>query len=171
MRIVSFIALESNMAYTKVCKICGESFESDSRNTIYCSDNCAKRGAKKAYRARKMKHVNAVRRGDDKEIENLITAAYHLARDVAKMCLIKKCAYTDTDHVCEGELHVHHKDHDVFNNHPSNLMWVCEKAHNIIHSEEEDCSIDNEIKSWVVIRKQAEIRERNHAKQIAKNNG
>lgn len=158
------------MAYTKVCKICGESFESDSRNTIYCSDNCSKRGRKKAYRARKMKHINAVRRGDDKEIENLITTAYHLARDVAKMCLIKKCSCTDPDHICDGDLCVHHKDHDVFNNHPSNLIWVCEKAHNMIHSEEEDCSIDNEIKSWVTIRKQAEIRERNRAKQIAKNN-
>ena len=37
------------MAYSKTCKICGKSFESDSKNTVYCSDKCAKRGAKKAY--------------------------------------------------------------------------------------------------------------------------
>ena len=158
------------MAFTKTCKICGATFESDARNTIYCSDKCAKKGAKKAYRSRKMKHINAVRRGDDKEVENLITAAYHLSREVAKLCLIKKCSCTDPDHVCEGELHVHHIDHNPLNCHPSNLMWVCEKAHNAIHSEEEDCSIDNEVKAWVTIRKQAEIRERNVAKQNAKNN-
>lgn len=158
------------MAFTKTCKICGESFESDSRNKIYCSDKCAKRGAKKAYRSRKMKHINAVRRGDDKEVENLITAAYSLSRDVAKLCLIKKCSCTDKDHVCEGDLCVHHIDHDIFNNHPSNLMWVCEKAHNEIHAGEEDCSMRDEIKAFITIRKQAEARERNLAKQIAKNN-
>ena len=153
------------MSFTKTCKICGSTFESDARNTIYCSDKCAKRGAKKAYRSRKMKHINAVRRGDDKEIENLISAAYKLSREVAKMCLIKKCSCTDKDHVCEGELHVHHKDHDPFNCDPSNLIWLCEKAHNEIHSQEEDCSIESEIKAYVTIRKQSEIRERNLKKQ------
>lgn len=156
------------MSFTKTCKICGSTFESDARNTIYCSDKCAKRGAKKAYRSRKMKHINAVRRGDDKEIENLISAAYKLSREVAKMCLIKKCSCTDKDHVCDGELHVHHKDHCVLNCHPSNLVWLCEKAHNQIHSQEEDCSIESEIKAYVTIRKQSEIRERNLKKQIEK---
>ena len=153
------------MAFNKKCKICGKDFESASRNAVYCSDKCAKRGAKKAYRSRKMKRINAIKRGDDKEIKALITSAYKLSRAVAKMCLIKKCLCVDSDHICDGELHIHHKDHNPFNCHPSNLMWVCEKAHNAIHSEEEDCSIDSEIKSWVTIRKQAEIRERNKAKQ------
>ena len=153
------------MAYSKTCKICGKAFESESRNTIYCSDKCSKRGAKKAYRSRKMKHINAVRRGDDKEIEGLIAAAYKLSRDVAKMCLVKKCACTDTNHVCDGELHCHHIDHNPLNCHPSNLIWLCEKAHNEIHAIEEDCSIMDELKAYVTIRKQSEIRERNAAKQ------
>lgn len=152
------------MPFKKICKICGTEFESDARNTIYCSDKCAKRGAKKAYRSRKMKHINAVRRGDDKEIENIITAAYKLSREVAKLCLIKKCSCTEEGHICSGELHVHHIDHDPLNCHPSNLVWLCEVAHNEVHNKEEDCSIDNEIKAYVVIRKQSEIRERNAAK-------
>lgn len=156
------------MPYTKTCKICGNTFESESRNTVYCSDKCAKRGAKKAYRSRKMKHINAVRRGDDSEINNLIHNAYKLSREVAKLCLIKKCSCTDKDHVCEGELHVHHIDHDVFNNHPSNLMWLCEKAHKEIHSSEENCSIESEIKAYIVIRKQNETRDRNLKRQLAK---
>ena len=89
------------MAYSKTCKICGKAFESESRNTIYCSDKCSKRGAKKAYRSRKMKHINAVRRGDDKELESLLATAYKLSRDVAKMCLHKVCSCTDKDHVCD----------------------------------------------------------------------
>lgn len=149
------------MTFTKTCKICGNTFESDSRNTKYCSDKCSKRGAKKAYRSRKLKHLNAVRNGDDKEIDSLIASAYKLSREVAKMCLIKKCSCTDKDHVCDGELNVHHIDHCVFNNNPSNLQWLCEKAHHEIHNQEEDCSIRDEIKAFVTIRKQEEIRYRN----------
>lgn len=158
------------MAFSKKCSICGKEFESESRNTKYCSDKCSKRGAKKAYRSRKMKRINAVRRGDDKEIENLITAAYKLSRDIAKMFLYKGCSCTTPGHVCEGELRVHHIDHDVFNMHPSNLVWLCEKAHNEIHASEEDCSIFNEMKAFVTIRKQAEIRARNNKKQLERNN-
>ena len=112
-----------------------------------------------------MKHINAVRRGDSKEIEGLITAAYKLSRDIAKMCLVKKCACTDANHVCDGELHCHHIDHCVFNNSPQNLIWLCEKAHREIHNKEEDCSIIDEINAFVTIRKQAEVRERNAAKR------
>lgn len=156
--------------YSKQCKLCGNTFESESRNTVYCSDKCAKRGAKKAYRSRKMKHINAIRRGDDQEVQNLITAARHISRDVAKLCLHKVCSCKDPNHVCEGELVVHHKDHNVFNCDPSNLMWLCEKAHNEIHSNEEDCSNVDEIKAYITIRKQAEIRQRNKEKQKSENN-
>lgn len=153
------------MTYQKKCKICGNAFESESRNTIYCSDKCAKRGAKKAYRSRKMKHINAVRRGDEQEIINLITAARRLSRDVAKLCLQKVCACKDPEHVCDGELIVHHIDHNPFNCDPSNLVWLCEKAHNEVHANEEDCSNIDEIKAYITIRKQAEIRQRNAEKQ------
>lgn len=149
------------MSFTKKCKICGNEFESESRNTRYCSDKCAKRGAKKAYRSRKMRRINAIRRGDDKEIERVIAESYKIAREIAKLCLIKRCSCTEEGHVCEGELNVHHIDHSVFNNHPSNLQWLCEKAHRELHSREDDCSIIDEVKAYITIRKQAEIRERN----------
>lgn len=161
---------DNDMGYQKVCKICKKEFESDARNTMYCSDKCAKRGAKRAYRSRKMKHINAVRRGDDKEIETLITAAHKLSREVAKMCLHKKCSCSDKDHVCEGELHVHHKNHCVWDNSPQNLQWLCEKAHRELHNSEEDCSIIDETKAFITIRKQAEIRERNLIKQKKREN-
>jgi hypothetical protein len=153
------------MSFTKICTICGNEFESASNNTKYCSDKCAKRGAKKAYRSRKMKHINAVKRGDDKAIKQLMTDAYRLSRAIAKLCLFKKCMYNKPNHVCEGELQVHHIDHCVWNNSPSNLIWLCEKAHNEIHNNEEDCSIIDETKAYITIRKQEEIRERNKLKQ------
>ena len=156
------------MIYNKTCKICGKEFESEARNTCYCSDKCAKRGAKKEYRSRKMKRINSIRNGDDKAIENIISQAYHLSREVAKLTLQKKCSCTDKDHVCEGSLHVHHKNHCVLDNHPSNLQWLCEKAHHEIHAIEEDCSINDEIKAFVVIRKQSEIRDRNAKKRLEK---
>jgi hypothetical protein len=114
-----------------------------------------------------MKHINAVRRGDDKEIDALITIAYKLSREVAKMCLHKKCMCTDSDHVCEGELQVHHINHLIWDNRPQNLQWLCEKAHREIHKQEEDVSIIEEIKAFITIRKQEEIRARNAAKRQA----
>lgn len=157
------------MTFNKKCKICGKDFESESRNAVYCSDKCAKRGAKKAYRSRKMKRINAVKRGDDKEIQILIQQAYKLSRDVAKLLLHKKCMCNDKDHTCDGALVVHHVNHNPFNCHPSNLMWLCEKAHHELHAAEEDCSIIDEAKAFITIRKQAEIRERNKAKQVMVN--
>ena len=153
------------MAYHKKCKICGTEFDSDSKNTIYCSSKYAKRGAKRNYRSRKMKRINAIRRGDDKEIENLITSAYKLSREIAKMCLYKGCSCEDPDHICEGELVLHHIDHNPTNMHPSNLRWLCEKAHRELHAKEENCSFFEELKAYVTIRKQKEIRKRNEAKR------
>lgn len=154
------------MPFTKICTICGNEFESASNNTKYCSDKCAKRGAKKAYRSRKMKHINAVKRGDDKAIKQLMTDAYRLSRGIAKLCLFKKCMYNKPGHICEGELQVHHQNHNPFDTRPENLIWLCEKAHNEIHNNEEDCSIIDETKAYITIRKQEEIRERNKLKQI-----
>lgn len=156
------------MAYSKTCKICGTTFESDARNTCYCSDKCAKRGAKKAYRSRKMKHIRARQNGDIKEIETIVQNAYKLSREIAKMCVPKVCGCRDKDHVCSGELVCHHIDHNPLNTHPSNLVWLCEAAHVSIHNEEEDCSIYDEIKSFVVIRKQFDIRQRNAKKRSEK---
>lgn len=152
------------MTYHKTCKICGKEFDSESRNTVYCSDKCSKSGAKKAARKRKIKHANAVKNGDSKEIDSIISQARKLSRDIAELCLHKKCGCKNPDHVCEGDLVCHHKDHNPFNCDPSNLMWVCEKVHNVIHTQEEDCSVADEIKAYITIRQQAEIRQRNAEK-------
>src|SRR5574344_1838353 len=147
--------------YKKICKSCGNTFESESCNTLYCSDKCAKKGAKKAYRSRKMKHINAVRRGDDKELETLISIARKVSQEVANLCICKVCGCKDKNHICDGDQGCHQIDHNVFNIDPSNLIWLCEKAHHEIHSTEEDCSVIDEMKSYIVILKQSDIRKRN----------
>ena len=157
------------MTYKKICTICKKEFESDNNNKKYCSDKCAKRGAKKAYRSRKMKHINNIKSGNDKAISIAISMAYKLSREVAKLCLIKKCACTDPNHICDGELQVHHINHIIWDNRPQNLQWLCEKAHHEVHNNEEDCSIIDEIKAFITIRKQEEIRERNAKKQNSHN--
>lgn len=153
------------MTFTKVCKICNKEFESESRNTSYCSDKCAKRGAKKAYRRRKMKHINSPTYKDDKEIMKLVSKARAVSREIATAFLPIKCSCTDPNHECDGELQCHHIDHNPFNMHPSNLRWLCTKAHAALHAKEEDCNILEEMKAFAKIKEQAEIRARNKEKQ------
>lgn len=154
------------MTFKKICKICNSEFESEYNNTLYCSDKCKKRAYKKAYRRRKMKHINAVKRGDESEIKALITQAYKLAHDAAKLLLPKYCSYCnfDKNHICNGSLVIHHIDHNILNNSPNNLMWLCEKAHHEIHNNEEDCSIINELKAYITIKKQLLIHKKNKGK-------
>lgn len=149
------------MTYTKCCKICHSEFTTEARNKLYCCEKCAQKAAKKAYRARQKKKQIQLNNCDDNQFESIIRQAYSLSQNVATMFLPKVCSCKDHDHVCEGELVVHHIDHNVFNTQVSNLCWVCEKAHNEIHNEEEDCSIRDELKAYLTIKEQAEKRIRN----------
>ena len=149
------------MAYQKTCVICGNSFESESRNTRYCCEACAAKGAKKASRRRKLKSIRSESYASDKEINQLVQRAYTLSREIATMFIPKECSCTDHGHVCEGDLECHHIDHNPFNMHPSNLRWLCKKAHAELHSREEDCDFMGELKAYKLIKEQKEIRGRN----------
>lgn len=48
---------------------------------------------------------------------------------------------------------------------PSNLRWLCVKAHAELHSQEEDVDLLNELKAYTTIKEQTEIRERNLERQ------
>lgn len=143
---------DDNMSYQKVCKICKKEFESDARNTMYCSDKCAKRGAKRAYRSRKMKHMHSASYATDKDISKIVKKAYCLSREIASMFLVRKCDCPDCTRECASELEVHHIDHNPFNMDPSNLKWVCKKEHARIHSNEHDCDFPNELKAYLGIK-------------------
>lgn len=153
------------MTYQKTCKICKKEFESESRNTLYCCDKCAKRGAKRAYRSRKMKRIRSTDYVTEKEIDKIIKKAYALSREIGEMFLNKKCMCIEPGHVCEGEIELHHIDHCPMNMHPSNLIWLCKKAHVHLHSLEEDCDFPGELKSFLIIKEQSNIRKRNNDKR------
>lgn len=154
------------MTYSKVCKICKKEFESDSRNTCYCSDKCAKRGAKKAAKRRKMKANFSDEHNTEKSLDKLIQRAYILSREIALALIPQKCSCTDTNHICDGELQCHHINHFVLDMRPQNLRWLCAKAHSELHTREEDCSNLDELKAFLTIKEQEDIRVRNLAKQI-----
>lgn len=156
------------MSYIKTCKICGKEFESESRNTRYCSDKCSKRGAKRAYRSRKMKAINKSTYASDKEINQIVQRVYKPSRELAEMFLPKECTCDEPNHVCDGQLEVHHIDHDPTHLNPSNLKWLCKKAHAQLHSMEEDCDFLGELKAYRTIKEQKEIRDRNRIKQESK---
>ena len=155
------------MAYKKVCKICGSAFESESRNTRYCSEKCAKKGEKKAYRRRKIKAIHKESYTMDKEINQVIQRAYKLSRDIALMFLPQVCSCVEKDHVCDGDLEVHHIDHNPLNMQVSNLRWLCKKAHAQLHSQEEDCDLLAELKAFLAIKEQHNIRLRNKDKSTS----
>lgn len=153
------------MCYLKSCKICGCEFESEARNTQYCV-NCKIKATKKSESKRKRRVQIATRTDEEKEINSVLQKAYKLSREVAELCLPKKCSCTEKGHICDGELHLHHKDHNPLNIQIDNLCWVCEKAHKSIHSNEEDCDFEKELKSYIFIKEQFDIRERNKTKHI-----
>lgn len=156
------------MTFHKTCKICGNEFESESRNKSYCSDKCAKRGAKKAAKRRKMKSNFSEEHATEKSLDKLVQRAYVLSREIAIALIPQKCSCTDPNHVCDKELQVHHIDHNPLNMSPSNLRWLCVKAHAELHSQEEDVDLLNELKAYATIKEQTEIRERNLERQRKK---
>lgn len=156
------------MTFHKTCKICGNEFESESRNKSYCSDKCAKRGAKKAAKRRKMKSNFSEEHATEKSLDKLIQRAYVLSREIAIALIPQKCSCTDPNHVCDKELQVHHINHFVLDMRPQNLRWLCAKAHSELHAREEDCSNLDELKAFLTIKEQTEIRERNFERQNKK---
>lgn len=155
-----------SMVYQKTCKICKKEFESESRNTLYCCDKCAKRGAKRAAKRRKMKSNFSKEHAAEKSLDKLVQKAYLLSREVATTLIPQKCSCTDPNHVCSGELQVHHINHFVLDTRPQNLRWLCAKAHSELHVREEDCSNLDELKAFLTIKEQEDIRSRNLAKQL-----
>lgn len=140
------------MIYIKICKICKNEFETESSNQVYCSKKCRKRGAKKSYRIRKLKHIKSKDYSLDKQIAKLINKAHVLSREVGLLLLPYRCSCQDENHECAGQLELHHRDHNPFNIELSNLQWLCKKAHAEIHSQEEDCNIPNLIKAYLSIK-------------------
>ena len=143
--------------YKKICKNpkCNKDFESESRNTRYCSTECCataqiinKKKDKKCSKRRK--RVPGGPCFTTFTIKDLCS----LSRDVADAVLQKKCQMSlrDPSHVCSGNLELHHKDANPFNISISNMEYLCRTAH-----EEEQQKLPN--LSMVSILREAALQE------------
>ena len=122
--------------YTKVCKYerCGKSYESTSRGQRYCSEECCQKA-----NAERTALNNKRKRGRDiyhatRDIQKFMTNAYRLAKVTAELFDIPKCNCIyckDKEH--EEELH--HKNSIIWDNSPSNLIYLCKKRHHLVHTK------------------------------------
>lgn len=126
------------MSFKKICKYCGKDFESESRNTRYCCQECCDKAQevnKKKIKTRKRKRKEYDK---NKEINRALSSAYSLAHKVAELYRIpKKCSchlkgYQDE---CSGELQLHHDNGNPFDNSPQNLLWFCNHHHAMADEE------------------------------------
>lgn len=108
------------MAYKKTCRHCGKEFESEARNTKFCSEECQKRKARKIKQRRK--EYNETR-----EAQRMVAACYSLARRVAE-------EFVPIPEDFRGlKIEVHHRNGNIFDNRPENLEWVTIDLHKIRH--------------------------------------
>lgn len=125
--------------YRKSCHICGREFFDTSRNSKYCSDECAEKALVKVNKRNKTRRIRRKAYDENREINRALSKAYALAHDVAKLYKIPKiCACKEfgfIDHICKGPLQLHHKNLNPFDNSPGNLIWVCNSVHKSIHDK------------------------------------
>jgi hypothetical protein len=67
--------------------------------------------------------VRKVRRG-----EGLCGTSRIARRTMRALGMPKRCTWCGTQ---EERIEVHHKDHDPYNNHPNNLMYLCPTCHRV----------------------------------------
>lgn len=125
--------MEEVKVYEKVCVYCGLSYQSTSRGKRYCSDKCCEEANAK-NKALKKKRAKRNKQRKEHEMENrLATRAYSMCNFIAEQFKIKQCNCDN----CKGENinnELHHKDMNIFNNDPNNIINFCNRTHKIVHN-------------------------------------
>jgi len=120
--------MEEKVIYNKTCKYskCGKAFQSEARNTRYCSDECYA-GAQKENKAKAKKNSDRRKKYDnDKELARLAARCYALSRDIAMAVLPSPPN--------DGQKYeLHHYQMDPFNCSPLNMTWVVKGRHENYH--------------------------------------
>ena len=124
--------------YNKKCRYCGKEFESESRNTRYCSTDCCDKAQTKMKKVKKQRERKRTLYHEDKDVSRLVSRAYALSQDMAEIFIPKVCADPDCEchklPVIEVEFELHHKDCNPFHITFENMEWRCEKAHKRVHT-------------------------------------
>lgn len=124
----------AEVLYDKKCVYCETPYQSPSRNKRYCSDECC------AKAQVKRKSINKARKRRKKEYDQnaeamrLTSAAYRVTHLIMDYLGIPEECTCDLEHECEGPLERHHKDGNVLNNSPWNLMYTCRKGHELMQA-------------------------------------
>ena len=119
--------------YNKICIYCGKEFQSNSRNTRYCSKECLDKAQLKRQSVTKRRRVRRKEYDKNKEVCRLLSRAYKLAKSVAEELKLPKC----NCEYCKGgstDIELHHLNLNPLDNTPSNLIYLCKKKHAIVHS-------------------------------------
>lgn len=128
--------------FKKTCKYCDKEFESESRNTRYCSDECCQKAQKKRVSQNKTRKRKRQEYDENREINRALSVAYNLAHKVADLYEIPKvCCHQHLEGECKGDLQLHHHDSNPFNNSPWNLGWSCNGHHMKHHTLTKDVNM------------------------------
>lgn len=120
--------------YKKICKFCGKEFEHSSKGTRYCSIECQTKVNKRRLSRIKRLKIRRQSYTDQKEIMRLEARVYKLMDTISSIFLLpKECSMKDD--TCSETLHWHHRDMNLLNNSPTNLMCLCTKHHSEVHSK------------------------------------
>ncbi len=115
--------------FKKICGYCKHSFESSSRNTKFCCNECRLKYNKRRDK-RRSEYV------ETKASSRLYARSHALAVSTLDLLseaglLEKVCSFPGCT---ETVLEVHHKDLNWLNNSPSNLQYFCKSHHAFTHS-------------------------------------
>lgn len=132
--------MSEQIIYKKKCVYCGKEYESTSRNSRYCCQECCDKAQIKNKKVKKTRARKRKEYDENKEINRALTKAYALAHAVADLYQIPKvCCCADEN--CKGPLELNHKDLDPFNNEPWNLEYRCKSHHKAWHDTQGDVNM------------------------------
>lgn len=147
--------------FDKVCLKCHKQFNSPSRNTRYCSQECClemnkkRRGRRKSYKklAPRLRVDMQARKLARLIVESEIEAG--LRKPECSVCKLT----TEEAKQKKIQMEVHHIDGQVYNNLSRNLLYCCEPDHDRIEAKEVGICIEELITT---------IRGESHSRTISK---
>ena len=123
--------------YKKICKneTCGKEFEHPSRSTRYCSEVCSSEANKRRLAVNKKRKRGREVYYATQDIQKYMTNCYKVASMTAELFELEKCNCSYCRDKEEVDYELHHKDSLIWNNNPSNLIWLCKKRHHVVHAK------------------------------------
>ena len=117
------------------CQICGNEFEAKRKDTMYCPSCKQKQRSQDVMRSRKKKHPEieiGVGSGNSKLNHGATHGSYTTGVSIyRKLISVNACAYCKST----KNLLVHHLDEDRTHNTAENLICLCKRCHQNLHTK------------------------------------